>query len=382
MTRPALALIVILLSAASIRIAVASTRGYIWDEHAHAIALADKISFSSTSPNLPMRGPHHPALPSYIIKFSSELFGTSPLGYRALQIGMGLVGILAIWQLATLAFGERAGLWSAALLAFNEYHFGVSSLATAKGSHLFFLVLSIYAFGRFLLSPRPVWLYLAAIAVSVAYYAKEHAVLILPVFALVLLQSRYRHWYRSPHLYGAVAVIAISLAPDIWWNVALPPNEQARYADQFSRIGGLGLNGYPFLFFAHHGILWVYPLLTGSALADGVAENPSMNNVLGLLLFGCVVAATIRRDRSSTLNPFLITLFWVVFLFFVSLRPGTPTRDFDAVAWYWVDVVMFPAVLLSARALAATGKWAWLVRVVAIAGMVLAIHGTLIDLED
>jgi len=366
-----------LVAAFCLRIVVAATQPYLWDEEHNAIPLANSISFSSSHPNLPIRGQHHPALPSYIVKASSALFGHSPLGYRALHVVAGLIGILLIWHLTRLASGDQAALWAAALLAFNEYDVGVSSFATAKGPHLIFMIGSIYAFGRFLLTPRAAWLYAAAAAVGLAFYAKEHALLALPVFAGVLLQSKYRHWFRSPHLYGSLAVVVIVIAPDVLWNLAKPDPEQAGYGDQFSRIGGLGLNGYPFLFFAHHAIRWVYEAVTGSVLADGVAENPSMNVVLGPLLFGLVVASTFRKKGFSTLRPFLLSLFWFVFIFFVSLRPGRPTLELDPVAWYWTDVVLFPAVILSGSRLAnTTGRWGIVLKVLAVIGMVTAVVRT------
>ena len=90
--------------------------------------------------HLPLRGENHPALPAYVVKASSTLFGTSPLGYRVAARPAGL-----LHHRADLSPRRASGTarwparWAAALLAFNEYYLDVSSRATAHVPHLLFV---------------------------------------------------------------------------------------------------------------------------------------------------------------------------------------------------------------------------------------------------
>jgi 4-amino-4-deoxy-L-arabinose transferase-like glycosyltransferase len=375
--RRALAILtLILIAAALIRLHAVLTQPYVYDEEKLSIPLAQTISFSPGEINLPFRGPHHPALPSYFVKMSSAMFGQTQFGYRALHLAIGLFTILVVFRLAREWYGPAAACWAAALLAFNEYHVGVSAYATAKGPHLFFLVLAVHAFAAFLRTTRPAWLYAAGVVLGLAFYCKEHSALLLPVFLVTLAQARYRRWLFSPHTYLAAAAFFAIIAPDILWNVRGGSGEHATYSDQLSRIGGLGFSLYPFLFFAHAGIRWLYLTLTGSIFPDEVAENPSMNDVLGVLLFGLVCYRTFQ-STGDALRGFLLNLFWIVFGFFVLLRPGQPTFVLDPAVWYWVDVVLFAAVILAGQILArGTTSQLRVLRAIAIIAMVLAVLRT------
>src|SRR5262245_29065434 len=84
--------------ALALRIYLAVTVPYIHDEENNAIPLARTISFAPSSLHLPLRGENHGALPAYVVKVSSELFGTSPLAYRALHILLGIGTILLVYM--------------------------------------------------------------------------------------------------------------------------------------------------------------------------------------------------------------------------------------------------------------------------------------------
>jgi len=351
--------LLILVAAFALRLYVATTSAYLADEYENAIPLAETISFELGQLNLPIRGIHHPALPSYFVKASSMLAGKTPLGYRFLHVVAGLFTIFMIYRVANDWFGATTATWAAALLAFNEYHIGVSAFATAKGPHLLFVTLTIYAFSRFLRMQQLAYLYVAGATTGLAFYCKEHSVLLIPVFFLTLLQARYRHWFRSSHVYLACAVFLVVIGPDILWNLRTTHSDvQATYRDHLSRIGGVGFTAHYFLFFARDAFQWFHTTVTGDRLVDTVAENPSMNWIFGSLLLGAVLAATLRPVNENGNRGFLLILFWVVLGFFVMIRPGEPPKDLDDVTWYWVDATLFPAVILAGSYLEkAAGPW-------------------------
>jgi len=349
--------LLILLAALLLRLYFATTADYIHDEENASIPRSQAISFAPGNLQLPIRGQNHPALPAYFVKFSSMLFGTTHLGYRLIHLLAGLWIIAMVYLLARQWFGTVAARWAAALLAFNEYYLGASSRATAHVPYLLFTGSAIYAFGRFISTERPGYLYAAGAALGMAFYAKEHAALLVPVFLLMLLHARYRRWFRRPHVYLAGALFALVIGPDLLWNLRASEGlEQATYADHLQRIGGIGFSPYPFMFYARDAVQWLYSGVTGRRLLDPTAEYLSVNPAIGLLLVGAVLTTTIQR-RTPESNRFLLLVFWGVFGFFASIRPGGTPKDLDPASWIWVDVTLVPAVILAGALLAgATGR--------------------------
>ena len=333
-------LILILLVALVIRVRLAVTREYIHDEINTAIPLSKTISFEPGHLNLPLRGENHPALPAYVVKASSTLFGTSRLGYRAMHILLGLLTIAMVYAMTRQWYGLVPARWAAALMAFNEYYLNVSSRATA---HLLFVTAAVYAFSRFLATERPRYLYLAGASVGVAFYCKESTALLLPVFALTLLVSKHRHWLLKPQIYLACVTYLLIIGPDILWNLRANPQTtvtyndrtvgQATYVTHLRRIGGLGLSPYPSMFYLRPTVKAVALNLTGSELKDETQEYWSVNVALGVLLLGAVVATTIRKATPDQLRVFLLVMFWAIFGFFTLIKRGATTGRLDPVSW-------------------------------------------------
>ena len=364
-----LVLLSIVLFASGLRLQLAHAQPFIHDESNTSIPLSNTISFGPDRLQLPLRGENHGALPAYVVKASSTIFGTSPLGYRMLHLLLSLVTIVLVYRLARDWAGPSAGRWAAALLAFNEYYLAVSARATAHVPYLLFVTIAVYAFSRFLAAQRPGYLYLAGVASGLAFYCKEHAVLLLPIFLVMLLRQSQRRWLRGPHAYAAAAVFILIVAPDVYWNMTTD-RETARatygatsaayatYGSHLERVGGLGFSPYPAMFYAQTPIVSTYRRIAGQEPRNEVREYPSMNPAIGLLLFGGVVLATFA-PRRHTLDAFLLLMFWGVFGFFTLIRPGNPPGRLDPVSWIWVEATIIPAVILTAgRLVLLPRKWA------------------------
>jgi hypothetical protein len=360
-------LLLILIGAVACRLYLASTADYIHDEDNTAIPLAKSISFAPGAVNLPLRGENHGALPAYVVKASAALFGTSPLGYRALHVLLGLCAVLMVYVVTRDTYGRVAARWAAALLAFNEYFLAFSSRATANTPYLFLVTAAVLAFGRFLTHERPVWLYGAAVATGLAFYCKEHAVLLLPVFGVLLL-IHHRRWLRRQHTYLAVALFLLIVTPDLLWNARTDPETarvtysasyvaQANYAAHLRRIGGLGLSPYPAMFYAREPVTRLVEWATGGKVPD-VAGYPSINPVLGVLLVVAVLATTFGTGPRSVERRLLLTLAWGVFLFFTLIRKGDPPNRLSSVSWVWVESTLIPAVVIGGAWLSTLrGRW-------------------------
>jgi dolichol-phosphate mannosyltransferase len=219
--------------------------------------------------NLPLRGPAHPALVAYVIRASTTLFGRSRFASRALHLAAGLAAILVAAAITRHWYGARAARWTAALLAFNEYHIRISSIATSHAPQLFFVALATYACHRLLATQRPGWFYAASAATALAFYCKEHSALVLVVCLLVLLRREHRRWFRTPHPYLAGLLFLLLLAPDVYWNLAAEHGGQATYAAHLTRVGGIGLSPYPLAFYGRS----VVGPIAGAAFIDNTTEN-------------------------------------------------------------------------------------------------------------
>ncbi len=358
--------VLIFFAALVFRIHLASTVPYIHDEENNAIPLSKTISFTPGHLNLPLRGENHPALPAYVVKASGVIFGTTPLGYRALHVLLGMCTIVLVFLLAGEWYGPVGARWAAALFAFNEYYLPVSARVTAHAPYLFIVAAAVYAFARFLHTQRVGFLYAAGLFVGLAFYCKELAVLLLPVFFATLLLPRYRHWLRRPHAYLACAVFVVVISPDFVWNLTTNRQAaqvnytgelhlQATYSSHLDRIGGLGFSLYPAMFYGRDVVRSAYLRATGESLYDETPEYRSVNTALGAMFLAAVLLTTFRPPENDQVRGFLLLMFWGVFLFFTFIAKGNPPGRLSPVSWMWVDITLIPAVVLTGGRLADRG---------------------------
>lgn len=374
-------LLLILLGALAGRLYLAVTAPYIHDEDNTAIPLSQSISLAAGNVNLPLRGENHGALPAYIVKASSTLFGTAPVSYRALHVVLAVITIVLVSRVALQWYGPVAGRWAAALMAFNEYHLTTSARASAHGPFMFFVAAAVFAFSRFLATERAAYLYAAGAATGLAFYCKEHAALLLPVFFVVLLARRYRPWLLRPHAYLAAAVFALIVAPDVAWNLRTGAQEaqvayggtalgQATYSAHLQRFGGIGLSPYPSVFYARPLVTSLYRAATGEELSDVRTEYHSVNPLLGLLLVGGVLATTFGAAERTPGRTLLLVMAWGIFGFFSLIEKGDAPYRLTSVNWVWVEATLVPTTILLGARLASLGpKWrtpAWILTGIAL----------------
>jgi predicted membrane-bound mannosyltransferase len=112
-------LLLILLGALALRLYLAATQAYVHDEANTSIPLSQTISFDPGALHLPLRGENHGALPAYVVKVSSLLFGTAPIAYRLAHVLLGLCTILLVYRLAS-DYGGRAASSIRAMIGPNS----------------------------------------------------------------------------------------------------------------------------------------------------------------------------------------------------------------------------------------------------------------------
>lgn len=341
----------VFLAACLFRIYPLLTSTYIWDEEREWIVVAERISLSPGSLYLPVHEGHHPSLPAYFMKAGAGLLGANPAGYRFFSLMAGLATLGILWRLALRWVGSAAALWPVLVLAFNEYHIGISILAVEKSFQHLFVAASLYGCYRYLAEDRAGFLYLSAAMAGFAFLCNERSVVLGPAYAGALFWSRGWSWLRRKESYLAVGVFCLVISPSVYANVAGSRTDLGvGYAEHLSRAGNVGINRHHILFFGRDAVAFLYDLL-GRKLHDNASEYPAMNGLFGALLLS-VVALCWRRFRLQDAGGKLfLSVFTVVMLFFSLVRPGAVPPGLDPVAWFWVDLTLPAAALLSAPVL-------------------------------
>ena len=354
-----------------IRLFLAATLPYIEVEEKEYIPLAESISLRGESLNLPIRGWHHPALPGYLIKAGGALLGNHPVGYRFFGLTAGILMLVVASRLAYLWAGPVAASWTAALLAFNEYHIGVSVLATDLIYYHTFAMLALYFFCRFLQKEAAGYLIASSAMVGLGGLCREIIVLFIPVFFACLLNPRYRHWLKRKEPYLAFMMFLLIIAPDLYWNVTAKENNQVRLIDQLHRIGGVGFTPHYLLFYTRDAFRrfgWKY--------LDGYGEFPTMNMAFGIIFIGIVIRETLRSEWEDPVRNLMLLTFWAILCFFMLIRPGKnlPLRLADPIGWLWIDLTLLPATLLTGSCVARLEKkWKKLACIAIGAGILYAV---------
>ena len=327
---------------------------YHWDEEREWIPFARDISLEPGNVNLPIRAISHPILPAYLIWAGSLIGGDNPFGYRLMSLLAGSLTILVLAATALSWRGFMAAFWAASLLAFNEYHIYVSSLAIDKPFQLLFAALAIAGFSRFLQTENVRALYFAGAMTGVAFLCKETTGLLLPGFlAAMLVSARHRLWFLRAAPYVAVLIFVAVISPDLVVNFLMKDDLEFSYSDHLQRAAGLGFTRHHLLFFLRGAISTVYGFM-GQSLSDLAPEYASMNSLLGLILLGVasVMAARFVLSRGLRLDAtssYLTIAFWFVFGFFLFIEVSTEgaIQHLTYVAWFWSDLTLIPGCLLA-----------------------------------
>jgi 4-amino-4-deoxy-L-arabinose transferase-like glycosyltransferase len=357
-----------------LRLYLALSTVYIWDEDRDWLALADTISYN----NLPLHADYHSVLPAYFMKAGSMLLGRNPLGFRFFNLIAGVLTVALIFKF-TLEWTSSlaASFWAASLLAFDEYHTGASVLASEKSLYLLFALLAIAAFIRFLRTERAVYLYLAAATIGLSFLCKELALLLFPIFFIILLLPKHRHWLRRRETYFAPLVFFVVISPDIYWNLTHHGPTHVNLADRLSQLE-LGFTPQPLMFYFHAAVLRIYRHFNRKL--NPWLDYPHQNLVFGSMLFGGVLLAILRSRVKSHALILLALLFWSIFCFFLLMPSSHPVpKDLGSAAFYWIDITLLPAVVLTGHAFAGIAKrWRPAIYALFSAGAVYAITRVLI----
>jgi hypothetical protein len=332
---------------------------YLWDEDREWIILARSISFTPSTLSLPIQGDTHPILPAYLMHMGTLLWGENPLGFRFFSLLAGCLTVMVASRLAWRVAGATAGLATGLLLAMSEYHMVMSSVAVDGVFYLLFSLLALTAFTSFLRQPQAAALLETGVFAGLGYMCNERAGLLLPVFGIFLLTSRYRRWlWRWPSWVALLLFLAV-ISPDLLKGWVGDDNEiQAGYGDHLDRFAGVGISPQPAAFYGKTAVRTLVSV-TGHDFMDWAPEYPAMNEITGLALFmGIFVVLWSREKRKDPAVRLWLALFFFVFFFLVLLKTeNNPEKNLGPQAWYWADLTLLPAALLMGVAVGRLAAW-------------------------
>lgn len=106
---------------------------------------------------------HHPALFTVLVGLSLKLFGLHEWAVRLVPLIFSMLAILATWRFVARWFGQRAGLFAAALLATAPYLAWYGMLAWTEGALIWIAMGQLSAYARWLEEPRTKFIVQAAL---------------------------------------------------------------------------------------------------------------------------------------------------------------------------------------------------------------------------
>jgi hypothetical protein len=206
-----LALAVVLVAAAAVRLWAINSVGFNNDEAVYSgqgAALAADPIYSGLFAIFRA----HPLLVQFLDSVAFRLFGVGDVAPRLISVAFGLGGVALAYATGTLLYTKRVGLIAAAVLALMPYHVIVTRQALLDGPETTLFLLTIYLLARYARGGQARWLYFAAFGAGLTVLAKETAILLVPVIiAFLLLAPEIR--VPIKRLLLALAVFVIAFGP-------------------------------------------------------------------------------------------------------------------------------------------------------------------------
>lgn len=121
------------------------------------------------------------------------------IGSRILSVIFGTLTVLLVYLIGKELFNEKAGLISAALIAFSVYHIAFSRLAMTSGDSifLFFYMASMYTFFIGLKYSKNFYIFLSAILTGISIATKLFGLFLFPIYLLTLWFYRKKIIFKA-----------------------------------------------------------------------------------------------------------------------------------------------------------------------------------------
>lgn len=319
---------------------------------------------------------HHPPLISVMLVPSFAVFGVSMFAARLVALGFFLAGSWAMYGLTKRVFGWQAAQFATLFFVANVLVLRAGQYVLSEMPMLALVLLSLNALLAYCDSSERRHLALFVALAVASLYAKQLAILIVPVYGVILVQRL--GWRSLLHrdvvvmtLIGVVLVAPLFVMT-LWLspaNVQLASGSVARLAtgaravsttEILSRIVGthvslpvLALATAGLLYQAYRrgafivpGVVWGAAVIGGTVILAGPRE--SARYAFGALPIYFIFAASLAQTKNATAR-----LLWLVLLSAVGLWQLWLVRDvrpsgahgYESAARYVVEHTAGPVVL-------------------------------------
>jgi len=309
----------------------------IFDDEADWLVLINSISINRSFVNLPLAGVGHSPLSIYLTKLSSLLFGTTPFGYRFLNILLDTFTILLVFRLVHYALGEKEGIFAAFLTSINCFIIYYSREIGSDGGVLFFGTLVTYFFFKATQTKRVHYLLLWGFCMGLAILNKITILLLFPGFMIYLLLDKDRRkLFGDRNLYFSLLISIFLISPYLFW----------LYAHQWSHIGMrtdyIQFLNQPMSFLVFFGSIFkigIYPHVNSFG-----REYMSLGMGL-LLILGTIF--TLKRFKNNNFIQLMQCIFWSIIGISILFYRAWPVH---------YNVCIIPAIALTASILSSIWK--------------------------
>jgi 4-amino-4-deoxy-L-arabinose transferase-like glycosyltransferase len=299
-----------------------------WDEVGH---LNRALELQNGLYNNFVRDSFYPPLFSVLTKVSFDLFGISLFSARLVSAVFCVLSLWVVFELAYTLYGKKTALLSAFLLAIMPGYFWLSRLALLEIMLVFFFMLSLFLFYRWLNTRKNWLLVLSGLALGFGFLTKYQVIVIVPVMVAVMLvlgRGQLKRLFSKFTLLIVTAVVVVVPWLIIVYNVlASYVFSQWVYALQ---MGNPERSVYSLRFptpiFYLVEMTWPYV---------DVHPISVLLYIVGLAGLGLFVWRRKREDK------FILVWFVCVFVFFTLIS----NRE-----WRYV-LILFPALAISASVL-------------------------------
>ena len=213
LVRTWLALGIVLLAAAAVRLWAINSVGFNNDEAVYSgqgAALAADPIYSGLFAIFRA----HPLLVQFLDSIAFRLIGVGDVAPRLISVAFGLGGVALAYATGSMLFNKRVGLTAAAVLALMPYHVIVTRQALLDGPETTLFLLTIYLLARYARSSQGRWFYASAFTAGLTVLAKETAILLVPVIiAFFLLAPEIRVPIRRLLVGAGLFVLAFGPYP-------------------------------------------------------------------------------------------------------------------------------------------------------------------------
>jgi 4-amino-4-deoxy-L-arabinose transferase-like glycosyltransferase len=161
-----------------------------------------------------------PPLLAWIIAGAERVCGVSEACIRAPAAVLHLGTSLLIYAIARFVYDARTAFWAALTFAFATGVAFSARIISTDVPLLFFWALALFGFLRLVERPAYSWAVILGLALGFGLLAKYAMVYVLLCAAVAALADRdARALLRTPALWLALALAALIVAPNLWWNL-------------------------------------------------------------------------------------------------------------------------------------------------------------------